>query len=179
MPAAQYEPCNEPFLPAMQMFVDAFQAAIMACKGEYVRGSPMAQRLDRLCFESGVLLRNMPAKNHQTRHLRNCALRPQQGWCCSLTRNVCRRRAALHCGHFAPVQKVQLPPSCLRSDQQRTGMLVCTRCLPACCCSAPSSKPLTSALSQHDARWQPLQQSACGHEHTRFSSIMLATTEQC
>ena len=46
---------NEPTSsPVMQMFVDAFQAAIMACKGEYVRGSPMAQRLDRLCFESGV-----------------------------------------------------------------------------------------------------------------------------
>jgi hypothetical protein len=50
----------------MQMFVDAFQAAIMACKGEYVRGSPMAQRLDRLCFESGAMLRNLPAKNYQT-----------------------------------------------------------------------------------------------------------------
>ena len=51
---------------AMQMFVDAFQAAIMACKGECVRGSPMAERLDRLCFESGVLLWNVPATNVAT-----------------------------------------------------------------------------------------------------------------
>lgn len=46
---------QEQYMMLFKMFVDAFQAAIMACKGEYVRGTPMAERLDRLCFESGAL----------------------------------------------------------------------------------------------------------------------------
>ena len=128
---------------AVQMFVDAFQAAIMAGKGECVRGSPLAKRLDRLCFESGVLLRNMPATKVATFEA-PCA--EASSACVLLTGEECTccRRAALHRIHLAPLQKIPVPPSCFRSDQQHTGTLPCSNCLAACCGSAPFSKILTS-----------------------------------
>lgn len=42
------------YLSLFKMFADGFSSAIMACKGEFIKGTPTAQRLDRLCFESGT-----------------------------------------------------------------------------------------------------------------------------
>lgn len=57
---------QDQYMMLFEMFVDAFTAAIMACKGQYVRGSPTADRLDRLCFESGAL-RCIMAVSHPSR----------------------------------------------------------------------------------------------------------------
>jgi hypothetical protein len=148
---------------AAQMFVDAFQAAIMAGKGECVRGSPLAKRLDRLCFESGALLENMPARKVETFEA-PCARASSAITLLTGEECKCCRRAALHRIHFAPLQKVPLPPSCFRSDQQHTGTLPSSNCLAACCCSAPCSEIL-----KHIAHQQQSQQAAFGHEHTRLA----------
>ncbi len=54
------------YFQLFKMFVDGFSAALMACKGGYVQGTPAADRLDRLCFESGTSSRAV-LHNHRTR----------------------------------------------------------------------------------------------------------------
>lgn len=69
-----------------KMFVDAFSACLMASKGQYVRGTPLATRLQRLCFECGAL-RTIFAYAHPSRCLSMMSVRPPAERC-TLRRNA-------------------------------------------------------------------------------------------
>jgi len=77
---------EEQYWMLFKMFVDAFSACLMASKGQYVRGTPLATRLQRLCFECGAL-RTIFAYAHPSRCLSMMSVRPPAERC-TLRRNA-------------------------------------------------------------------------------------------
>lgn len=74
----------EQYWMLFKMFVDAFSACLMASKGQYVRGTPLATRLQRLCFECGAL-RTIFAYAHPSRCLSMMSVRSPEPSSCQMS----------------------------------------------------------------------------------------------